>query len=131
MYNDSISQADTLLTSYKRDDLVLPQISVGQWKGLEPNRFPSNKRHLPAPLVLNPEGHHIERRHYASVQPSPSYQFRPSLRKIDPIDHTLDLEVGATKVIKAFELSSFAIWRWTSMLMSDSRGLSTLASTPM
>jgi hypothetical protein len=103
MFNDSgAHHAETLLTSYKRDDLILPQISVAHWKGIEPNRFPSNKRHAPAPLVLNPEGHHQERRHYASLQPSPSFQFRSSIRKVDPIDHSLDREVGATKVIKNF-----------------------------
>lgn len=67
MYNDSSAQGETLLTSYKREDLILPQISIGQWKGLEPNRFPTYKKHLPSPIVLNPEGHHIERRHYGSV----------------------------------------------------------------
>ena len=71
MFNDSgyhhHQHADTLLTSYKRDDLILPFISQANWKGLEPNRFPSNKRHLPAPIVSNPEGHHIERRHYNSI----------------------------------------------------------------
>ena len=69
MYNDSEALGETLLTScYKREDLILPQISLGQWKGLEPNRFSTTyKKHLPSPIVLNPEGHHIERRHYGSV----------------------------------------------------------------
>jgi len=53
-------------------------------------------------LVLDPEGHHIERRHYSTVAPSPSFQFKPSLRKIEPVDHSLDREVGATKVVKHF-----------------------------
>ncbi len=69
--------------------LVLPEIvSVPVWKGFQPQRFPSNKRHYPQPFVLNPEGHEPERRHYQTMPLSPTMEFKPSIRMIEPIDHT-------------------------------------------
>lgn len=88
-----------------QEELVLPEIiSAPVWRGFQPNRFPSNKRHAPEPLVLNPEGHFPERRHYQTLPLSPTIEFKPSVRMVDPIDHLNDREVGTTKVIKHFVL---------------------------
>ena len=65
--------------------LVLP---AEEWKGQSPNRFTTNKRHVTAPPVLEPEGHHIERRHFDPQPLSPTFQWRPSMRIVEPLDHS-------------------------------------------
>ena len=91
-------------TSYHRSEylqhaarsLVLPE----EWKGQAPNRFTTNKRHVMEPLVLDPEGSRVERRHFGPQPLSPSFEWRPSLRMVGPVDHSGDREIGTTKVIK-------------------------------
>lgn len=58
--------------------------------------------HTAAPIVTNPEGHSIERRHYDTQPSSPSFNWKPSIRVVSPVDHSQDREVGTTKVIKHF-----------------------------
>ena len=71
-----------------------------EWKGQLPNRFTTNKRHVAAFPVLDPEGSHIERRHYGPQPLSPSFEWRPSAKMVAPLDHSGDREIGTTKVIK-------------------------------
>lgn len=85
--------------------MILPEIvSAPNWRGNAPQRFVPGKKHVPHPLVLKPEGHHQERKHFGSQPGSPSFEFRPSLRKIEPIDHLGDTMVGKHKVVQFYTI---------------------------
>jgi len=92
-------------TNFSHQDLILPEIvSAPVWKGNAPQRFAVGKRYVPHPQVLNPEGHHQERRHFGTQPGSPSFEFRPSLRKVEPIDHLNDTMVGRHKVVQCYTI---------------------------
>lgn len=86
--------------------MILPAIvSAPVWKGNAPQRFVPGKKHVPHPLVLNPEGHHQERKHFGTQPGSPSFEFRHALRRnVEPIDHLNDTLVGKHKVVQLYTI---------------------------
>jgi hypothetical protein len=59
---------------------------------------------VPHPVIDNPEGHKIERRHFGAIPLSPTHEWRSTLKQVEPIDHTADPDIGLTKVIRLFTL---------------------------
>ena len=78
----SLSQTELYSTAFRQEE----------WQGQTSQKFTTNKRHV-EPIVPKEVPHPLysmcSKRHF-SPEPTPTYEWKPSIKVVDPVDHSND-----------------------------------------
>ena len=85
----------------------LPPINLNEeWKGASSAKFTTSRKHIP-PIVAKEVAHPLYsmygRRHYADSE-TPTYEWKPTIRTVPPVNHDQDRIIGAKKIITHYTI---------------------------
>ena len=105
-----------------------------EWKGQTSSKFTTNRRHLePIPQtkeVAHPLYTMYGRRHYSQSE-TPAYEWRPTIRTVEPVSHENDRIIGVKKIITSYTIVKPRVERVHFVEKSSSGSLSDLLSGKM
>ncbi len=104
-----------------------------EWKGQKSEKFGSNKKHI-QPITPKEIPHPLYsmfgKKHYHKG-PTPTYEWRSSVRKLDPVDHANDRSIGIKKIITHYVIVKPRVERVHFVEKSNKGSLEDLMSGKM